>query len=130
MTRHKIGARAEFQKKESLRIINSASLSASFPKLKSLRTDLAFCTPDGLNKISQIKYIVNLEHAKSVFRFDCLNRECIRGDFDLSEVLATAVASRRTTVTGEMRCQGWRNKDSIKEVHCRNVLRYEFNLGW
>ena len=53
--------------------------------------------------------MVNLKHAKSVFRFDCQNKECIRGDFDLSDVLAEAIAAQRTTAIGELRCKGWRN---------------------
>ena len=36
----------------------------------------------------------DLEHAKSVFRFDCLNQECVGGGFDLSDLLAQAVAKR------------------------------------
>jgi hypothetical protein len=130
MSRHKIGARAKFRKEESQRIMDSASLSASFPKLRSLRVDLSFCTPDGATNSSQVKYLVNLEHTKSVFRFDCLNRECVHGDFDLSEALASAVAARETTANGEMRCHGWRNKDTIKQIYCRRILRYKFSLGW
>lgn len=130
MPRHKIGARAEFRQKEGQRILDSPSLAAKFPKLKTLKVDLAFYTPDGNTRSSQIKYVVNLDHAKSVFRFDCLNKECIRGDFDLTDVLAKAVAARRTSAIGEMRCHGWRNKDSIKSVYCRNVLRYKLSLGY
>ena len=129
-TRHKIGARAEFRKREGRRIMDSASLSTSFPQLKSLRADLLFCTPDGLTRSSQVKYLVNLDHTKSVFRFDCLSRECVHGDFDLSLALAKAVAAHKTTEIGEMRCQGWLNKDSIKQVHCRRILRYKLRLGW
>src|ERR1700704_3137187 len=116
MSRHHIGVRAEFRKEESRRILESSSLAASFPNLKSLKVDLSFCTPDGATRSSQVKYAVNLTHAKSVFRFDCLNNECVRGDFDLSEVLAQAVAARESTVVGEMCCHGWRSKDTIKEV--------------
>jgi hypothetical protein len=54
----------------------------------------------------------------------------VRGDFDLSEVLAKAVATREKTVAGEMCCHGWRNKDSIEETKCRRLLRYELNLGF
>jgi hypothetical protein len=130
ISRHKIGARAEFRKQEGRRIMDSASLSASFPKLKSLRADLSFFTPDGVTRSTRVKYLVNLDHAKSVFRFDCLNRECVHGDFDLSEALAKAVAARKTTAIGEVRCHGWRNKDTIKQVYCRRILRYKLSLGW
>jgi hypothetical protein len=127
---HQIGHRAEFRKEQSQRVMNSAPLSKSFPRLKSLKVDLSFCTPDGATRSSQVKYAVNLDHAKSVFQFDCLNNECVRGDFDLSDVLAKAVAKKQTSVVGEMCCHGWRNKDSIEQEECRRLLRYELRLGW
>jgi hypothetical protein len=130
MKRHQIGHRAEFRKAQTERVQNSASLASSFPQLKSLKVDLSFCTPDGGTRSSQVKYAVNLAHAKSVFQFDCLNNECVRGDFDLTDVLARAVADGKTNITGEMCCPGWRNKDSIEQTQCRRLLRYEFSLGW
>ncbi|HLP76749.1 MAG TPA: hypothetical protein VK327_07495 [Candidatus Paceibacterota bacterium] len=130
MPQHKLGARAEYRQKEGQRILESPTLATKFPKLKSLKVNLEFFPPESEVRSSQIKYVVNLAHAKSVFRFDCLNKECIRGDFDLSEVLAVAIAARKKIVTGELRCEGWRNKESIKVTPCRNILRYKFNLGY
>jgi hypothetical protein len=130
MKRHQVGHRAEFRKQQSRRVMESASLSASFPRLKSLKVDLSFCTPDGATRSSEVKYAVNLEHAKTVFQFDCLNNECVRGDFDLSEVLAKAVVAGEKNVEGEICCHGWRNKDSIEEIQCRRLLRYKLNLGF
>lgn len=106
------------------------TLSAAFPKLKSLIVELAYYAPDGVSRSSQIKYKVNLDNAKSVFRFDCVNKECIRGDFDLSDVLAKAVMARQRSATGEMRCDGWRKKEAIRTEHCRNILRYKLSLGY
>src|SRR5213592_1787748 len=102
MYRQKTGARAEYRQQEQQRIKDSASLADKFPLLKSLTLDLTYYDPEGVTKNGQIKYMVNLNNAKSVFRFDCLNLECVRGDFDLSEKLAKAVATRRTTATGKM----------------------------
>ena len=130
MPRHKLGARAKFRLEEGQRVTDSVTLSVKFPRLKSLKVDLEYYTADGATRSSQIKYVVNLAHAKSVFRFDCLNKECVCGDFDLSEVLAKAVAARHPLETGEMRCQGWRNKDEIKKVYCRNILRYKLHLAY
>ena len=130
MARYKISAREEFRQQESLRIMASNSLSAAFPKLKALKAELTYHPPEGVARSSQIKYAVNLDHAKSVFRFECLNKECVRGDFDLSELLAKAVAAKRKTLAGELSCQGWRNKDSIKTIQCRNILRYKLSLAY
>ena len=117
MRHQKLGARAEYRQAEEQRTRDSA-------------VDLAFYNPEGVTRNSQIKYTVNLANAKSVFRFSCQNSECIGGDFDLSEELAKAVAARRKTASGEMCCQGWRNKTTIDTVRCHNILRYKLSFGY
>lgn len=130
MYHQRIGARAEYRQQEGQRIKDSATLANKFHNLKSLTVDLTYYNPEGVTKSSQIKYVVNLDNAKSVFRFHCLNSECVGGDFDLSEELANAVAARRTNTTGEMCCQGWRSKTTIDTHHCHNILRYKLSLAY
>jgi len=130
MYQQKIGARAEYRQQEGQRIRNSAPLTETFPELKSLTVNLAYYNSDGVTKSSQIKYVVNLDNAKSVFCFNCLNKECIRGDFDLSADLTNAVAARQTTLTGERLCHGWLSKNTIGTVRCGHILRYKFSLGY
>ena len=130
MYQQRLGARAEYRQQEGQRVKDSATLSDMFRKLKSLTVDLEYCDAQGLTQNSRIKYDVNLGNAKSVFRFNCPNNECIRGDFDLSGVLAKAVAEHRKTVSGEMVCQGWRSRTTIDTVHCHNVLRYTLSLRY
>jgi len=126
----KTSPRSEYLLAEKQRVNESPSLADKFQKLKSLTVDLGYYDQEGVTRNSQIKYTVNLEHAKSVFRFGCHNHECVRGDFDLSAVLAAAVSTRRTTATGEMRCAGWRSRATIDTVPCRNILRYKLTLGY
>jgi len=126
----KTSPRAIYRLQETQRVQESASLATKFTKLKSLTVDLSFFDPEGLAKSSEIKYTVNLDHAKSVFRFACHNHECVAGDFDLSHVLAEAVADREDTIQGEIRCEGWRNKNTIGSVNCRNLLRYKLTLRY
>jgi hypothetical protein len=130
MNHPKFTPRADYRQEEAQRTNESVSLSEKFRELKSLTVELAYFSPEGVSRNSQIKYTVNPNHAKSVFRFDCVNDECIRGDFDLSETLAQAVAKQRTTTTGEMCCQGWLSKTTIDQVHCHNILRYKFSLEY
>jgi hypothetical protein len=130
MYQQRLGARAEYRQQEGQRVKDSVSISNKFQQLKSLTVDLAYYDPEGVTKSSEVKYTVNLNGAKSVFRFSCPNNECVRGDFDLSDELADAVAERRTTVRGEMTCRGWRSKTTIDTVHCDNILRYKLSLGY
>jgi hypothetical protein len=92
--------------------------------------DLAYFGPESLTRSSQLRYTANLPHARSVFRFDCPNPECVQGDFDLSADLANAVAARQTTVSGELVCQGWRSKTTIDKLSCGHVLRYTLTIGY
>ncbi|MBI2927282.1 MAG: hypothetical protein HYY24_16430 [Verrucomicrobia bacterium] len=130
MRHHKFSPRADYRLQESQRTKESASLSEKFRELKALTVELAYFSPEGVSRNSQIKYTVNPDHAKSVFRFDCANDECVGGDFDLSETLARAVSARQTTASGEMCCQGWLSKTTIDQVHCHNILRYKLTLGY
>jgi hypothetical protein len=104
-----------------------STLAERFPQLKSLIVDLGYYDSGGVTKNSQIKYTPNLTHARSVFRVDCPNQGCVGGDFDLTDELAKAVTQHRTTVAGEMACQGWQSKTTIDTVHCHNILRYTLN---
>ncbi len=122
--------RAAFHQEQRQRVHDAVTLAAKFPRLKSLKVDIEYYGADTAARIGHIKYVLNVEHAKSLFCFECPNRECVRGVFDLTEVLSAAVAARRKSADGELRCEGWRNQDAIKKTHCRTVLRYRLQLKY
>jgi hypothetical protein len=108
----------------------SQSLGEKFPELKSVTMDLGYFDDEGIVRNSQIKYTINLNHAKSLFRVGCQNHECVRGDFDLSDALTRAILAQQTTVSGEICCEGWRSRATIDTVPCGNILRYTLTLGY
>lgn len=122
--------RAEYRLREIQRINGSVSLAEKFPKLKSLKVHLSYFEPDGLTRTGEVRYTVNVGHAKSIFSFVCQNAECLAGDFDLSDVVAEAVAKRRKNLEGEIRCPGSRVRPKSGTVPCRNLLRYKLTLGY
>ena len=130
MRQQKFTPRADYRIQENLRAKESASLAERYSELKSLTVEFAHFNPQGVTRNSQVKYTVNPKHAKSVFRLDCPNHECVRGDFDLSAALAQAIARRETVVAGELCCQGWLSKTTIDRVQCGNILRYKLLLGY
>jgi len=130
MRQHRFGARSEYRQQEGQRVRDSATLAETFCELKSLTADLEYFDPTGCRRNSRIKYEVNLTGEKAVFRFHCLNPECIRGDFDLSKELARLVAARCRTNHGELVCQGWRSKTTIDSLRCHQILRYKLRLGY
>ena len=126
MFQSRTGPRAAFHEQQGKRVKESPSLASKFKRLKSLTVMLSYQAGNSGTQGNQLKYSVNLENAKSVFRFKCPNDGCIRGDFDLSEELAKAVAKKHKIVTGEMSCKG----RTIKRERCSNVLHYTFKLGY
>jgi len=130
MFRQRIGPQWEYREQESRRVKDSPTLADKFRQLKSLVLNLNYYDDEGVSQNSHIKYTVNLDNARSVFRVNCPNGGCVRGDFDLTEELATAVTKHQTTVNGEKCCEGWRSKTTIDTVHCHNILRYTINLAY
>ena len=115
---------------QNKRVAASPSLADKYSKLKSLTVSLGYFAPKGVTQYRQLTYDVNLSHAKSVFRLDCPNVECVKGDFELTEELAAALAKHLKTVAGELCCTGWQNKAMIKKVRCNHVLRFKLKLGY
>ena len=126
----KTNPRAEYRLRELQRVNSSASLAEKFPRLKSLRLDLTYFEPDGLNKTGELRYKLNVQHARSILSVACQNGECLAGDFDLSDALTAAVARRRKSAEGEIRCQGTRTKPKGSQMPCHNLLRYKLTLGY
>ena len=122
--------RNEHLLREKIRVEASPSIADKFPELKSLTVDLSYYDQAGRSRSSQIKYTVNLQHARSAFQFGCHNHECVGGNFDLSIVLARAVAARETYIDGEVRCEGWRSRTVIDSIPCHNLLRYTLTLEY
>jgi len=130
MQQQRMGARAEYREQERQRVKDSSTLAEAFGNLKSLTVEFEHHDPHGTTRNNRVKYEVNVQNAKSVFRFDCTNSECIRGDFDLSDQIAEAVAAHKQIVHGESICKGWRSRTTIDTVHCGNIFRYKLTLGY
>jgi CO dehydrogenase/acetyl-CoA synthase delta subunit len=125
-----MGPRFEHRAKESRRVQAASTMAEAFPKLKSLTVGLEYFDEHGATKSTHVKYEVNIGNAKAVFRFNCPNQECVRGDFDLTDALAAAVAKHLKTVSGDLVCHGWQSRASIKRTRCRNVMHYTLKLGY
>lgn len=130
MLPQKPNPRAEHRLREIQRINSSISLAEKFPTLASLTVHLAYFDPDGFAQTGEVRYKVNVQHARSVFSIACPRVECAGGDFDLSEAVAQAVAARRKTAEGELRCAGHRITAKDGREPCRKLLRYKLILRY
>ncbi len=122
--------RQEYRLKQREWIEASPSMVEKFPRLKALRITLEFFDAAGSTRQGELKCKLNVENAKSALWFACPGVECTRGDFDLTEALARAVAGRRKVAAGELRCQGTRKHGDREPVPCGTVLRYKLNLNY
>ena len=130
MYARKHGPRAEYREQQRQRVITAPSLSEKYGKLKSLTVNAGYYAPGGIIKYKNLTYDVNIAFAKSVFRLDCCNAECVQGDHDLTAELSKAIKQRAKTVVGELCCNGWQNKTLIKKTKCNHMLRYKLKLGY
>lgn len=122
--------RQEYRLKQRERIETSPLMGEKFPRLKGLRVTLEFFDVTGSTRQGGLKCKLNVDHAKSALWFACPGVECACGDFDLSEVLATAVADRSKVAMGELRCHGTRKRGDREPVACGTLLRYKLNLNY
>ena len=130
MREPKPNPRKEYRMKQREHIDASPTLAQAFPTLKALKAVLEFFDATGTTKNREMKCKLNVEHASSALWFACPAAECLRGDFDLTEALAKAVAERRKLASGEFRCAGTRKLGNGNVVPCETLLRYRLALSY
>jgi hypothetical protein len=130
MPPRKTNPRAEYRLKQRERIEASLGMADKFPRLSALTVNLKYYDSEGITKNGEMKFKLNVKHAKSVLWFACPGGECVGGDFDLSEALAKAVSARRKVAMGEMRCLGERKRGDREKVPCQALLRYKLTLAY
>ena len=63
------------------------------------------------------------------FLIECLNRECTSAGFNLRSVISSAIHSRLTDFSGEMRCEGQEAPDH-PEQSCDGHLKYTIKISY
>jgi hypothetical protein len=61
---------------------------------------------------------------------DCVNSDCVCGDFDLSEAISQAVRGRQSTASDEIRCLGWLDQSTVNSRRCHMLLRFKLSLEY
>ena len=122
--------RQEYRLQQREEIEASPVLVERFPGLKAMTVRLEFFDAAATSKQGEMECRLNIERARSAVWFDCPGVECVGGDFDLSRALAQAVAAGQKVVTGELRCQGMRNRGKLESVACGSILRYQLTLNY
>ena len=79
-------------------------VSAHFPEVESIVISMMY-NQSGIAK--SLPRTVNFSpDSSALFRIDCLNKDCVDGGFDLSQVLNSMVRNRREDAKGQLSCEG------------------------
>ena len=100
MNGRKNAARIERQQQK----VDAGSVSTHFPEVARIVVSMTY-NQRGIAK--SLPRVVNFFPGSSaLFRIDCLNKECIDGGFDLTQVITGMISSRRDAAKGDLSCQG------------------------
>lgn len=96
----KSAARTERQQEK----VDAGFVDAQFPGVAEIVISMTY-KQRGISK--SLPRVVNFfPSSYALFRIDCLNKECVHGGFDLTEVIAGMIRNRRKAGKGELDCEG------------------------
>src|SRR4030043_2442582 len=84
--------------------VDAGFVSAHFPDVDSIVINMMY-SQRGIQK--SLPRIVNFfPGSYALFRVDCLNKDCVDGGFDLTQVITAMIRNRREAAKGELTCEG------------------------
>lgn len=100
MNSRKSAARAEKLQQK----IDSGLVSKLFPEVASIVVSMMY-NQKGIQK--SLPRIVNFfPGSYALFRVNCLNKNCVDGGFDLTQIITAMVENHRETAKGDLSCEG------------------------
>lgn len=100
MNSRKSSARAEKLQQK----IDAGFVSKLFPEVASIVVNMTY-NQKGIQK--SLPRIVNFfPSSYALFRVNCLNKSCVDGGFDLTQIITTMVQNHREAAKGDLTCEG------------------------
>jgi hypothetical protein len=100
MNSRKNAARAERQQRK----LDAGFIAAKFPDVADIAVSMQY-SQRGIQK-SLPRVVHFFPDSYALFRIDCLNKECVDGGFDLTQVITTMIRNRREAARGDLSCEG------------------------
>ena len=114
----KNAARLERQQRK----LDAGSMVTQFPEVAGIVINMIYSQRGILKSVPRV---VNFFPGSSaLFRIDCLNKECVDGGFDLTQVITGMIRSHRGAAKGELCCEG----DSPSSDH--STIAYEVAIKY
>ena len=96
----KNAARIERQQRK----LDAGSMVAQYPEVTGIVINMIYSQRGILKSLPRV---VNFFPGSSaLFRIDCLNKECVSGGFDLTQVITGMIRNRRGAAKGDLSCEG------------------------
>jgi hypothetical protein len=84
--------------------LDAGLVATHFPEVASIVISMIY-SQRGLQK--SLPRIVNFfPGSYALFRVGCLNKDCVDGGFDLTQVITAMVQNRKEAAKGELSCEG------------------------
>jgi len=84
--------------------LDAGFVSAHFPEVASIVISMMY-SQRGIQKA--LPRTVNFfPGSYALFRVDCLNKDCVDGGFDLTQIITAMIQNRREAAKGELSCVG------------------------
>ena len=96
----KNAAKAERQQRK----VEAGIVQAQFPEVTGVVISM-INNQRGIQK--SLPRVINFYPGSyALFKIDCLNKECVDGGFDLTQVITGMIRNRRESAKGDIRCEG------------------------
>lgn len=107
----------------------SGYIRNQYPQVKEIVFDFTFEDFDAQVGPSRQKLKWGPEHP-AFFQFDCPYHECVNGGFNLHPEIVALIAGKKPDCAGELRCQGWQDRERVGKHHCYCKLIYKISVTY
>lgn len=84
--------------------VDAGFVAAHFPEVASIVISMMY-NQKGIKK-SLLRTVNFFPDSYALFRIDCLNKDCVDGGFDLTQVITAMIRNHREAAKGELSCEG------------------------
>ena len=84
--------------------VDAGLVASNFPGVASIVISMIY-NQVGLNK-ALLRTVNFFPDSSAFFKVDCVNRECVNGGFDLTQVITGMVNKHKETAKGKLSCEG------------------------
>jgi hypothetical protein len=102
--------------------LDAGLVNDQFPEVASIVVKMTY-TQRGLQK--SLPRVVNFfPGSYAFFRIDCLNKECVDGGFDLTQVITGMIKNRREAAQGDLGCAGDSPSSNHSTIAYKVAIKY------